>query len=343
MLSVGILGAPPGVSEGRVLLTPRQAGLLDQAGARVTVERGAGERAGYCDGDYAAEGATLTSHRAEVLGDAHVVLAVARPSPAEVTTLGRGAVLMGFYHLDVQGRELQEAVQAAGAVAVGLERVVTPDGRFPFRERMAEVAGVLSAQLAARLLESGPSRGVLLGGVTGVPPAGVVIVGAGARGRSATREFAGGGASVQVLPRDRGARAMGEREQHRRVQTLLAGPAEIADAAAWADVLVGAVRVPEGRPPNLLTPFQGKPGAVWLDLSIDEGGCIEESRPVYTAEQAYQVESVLCCPVPNLASWAARTASRIGSALLYPVLATAAERGQLDLSAEPWLLAGAMR
>jgi alanine dehydrogenase len=349
-MNIGILGPPDGIAESRVLITPRQAGVLDQAGVRVRVERGAGERAGFADADYGAEGADVVSKRGDIIGESEIVLAVARPTAAEAALLVKHAILMGLYHNDAHGLGIVEAATARRATVVGLERAQL-DGRYPFRERMAEVAGVVCAQLAAYLLQSRPGgamasipgRGMLLGGVTGVPPVAVVVIGAGALGKAATRAFAGAGASVLILDRDLAALESVEREGLHRVQTMLAGPSEVADAASWADVLVGAVRVDGGPPPKLLSAFQGKPGAIWIDLSIDEGGCIEESRPVYTADEAYPVEGVTLCPVPNLASWAGRTASRIGSALLAPVLLRAAEKGKLDLTTEPWLQAGILR
>jgi alanine dehydrogenase len=343
-MKVGVLGAPSGVAEGRVLLAPRQVGLLDQAGVEVLVETGAGARCGVQDADYAAEGATILGDRKALIAQSEVVLSVARPGPDEAAALRPGATLMGFYHFDVHGKELVQAVRAQGARVVALERARTDDGRHPFRERMAEVAGVVACQLAARLLESGgssPGYGLLLGGLTGVPPARVAIVGAGSLGRAAAAAFAGTGADVTVLDKDLRAldavAALGL-----GVSTQLATPGDVADAAAVADVLVAAVRVPDGPPPKLLSVFQGKPGAVWLDLSIDEGGCIEESRAVWSAEEAYTIEGVTLCPVPNLASWAARTATRLASALLWPALLTAAEKGRFKLEDEPWLLAGAL-
>ena len=342
-MDIGILGAVDGRSETRVLVTPRQAGVLAERRVHVYVERGAGARAGFEDADYDAEGATVLSSRADVISRSDVVLSISRPTPAEATGLRKWAILLGMFHLENAGRDLALAATRAGATAVGLERATTDDGHQPFRERMAEVAGVLAMQLAAKLLESGPSRGVLLGGVTGVPPADVVIVGAGALGKAATRAFAGAGATVLVLDSRLSALESVEREGLRRVSTMLAGKSEVSDAASWADVLVGAIRVADGPTPTLLSPYEGKEGAVWLDLSVDEGGCIEGSRPVYAIEDAYKVEGVLCCPVPNLASWAARTASRIGSALLAPALLRAADAGRFDLDAEKWLANAAAR
>lgn len=339
-MDIGILGPPSEMTEGRVLVTPRQAGVLDAVGVRVFVQSGAGVAAGFADADYAAEGASVLARRADVLASSDVVLSVARPSPEEARQLRTGAVLMGFYH----AREDAPFVEAAAkreATVVALERAETDDGRHPFRERMAEIAGVVSAQLASDLLLR--HRGMLLGGVTGVPPADVIVIGAGYLGRSATRALAGAGASILVLDRSLTALEATESEGLKRVRTMLAGPSEIADAASWADVLIGAVRVPDDEPPKLLSALSGHPGAVWLDLSVDEGGCIEESRPVYRVEDAYSVDGVTCCPVPNLASWAARTASRIGSALLAPALLRAADRGRLDLAHEPWLLRGTVR
>lgn len=340
-MKIGILGPRATTAEGRVLLTPRQAGVLDPYGVTVLVERGVGVAAGFDDGDYAAEGATVLSRREEIIGQADLLLAVSRPDPAEISGLRRGSTVLGFFHVD-EDHPFVEAAVARGISVIALEKVRADDGHHPFRERMAEIAGAVSAQLAGRLLLSPPGRGVLLGGVTGVPPADVVVIGAGYLGRSAARAFSGAGASVMVLDRDLQALDALEREGLRRVRTMLAGPAEISDASTWADVLIGAVRVPNGPPPKLLSAVNGRPGAVWLDLSVDDGGCFEESRPVWRAEDAYEIEGVVCCPVPNLASWAARTASRIGSALLAPVLLRAAEAGQFDLSKEAWLSTGSL-
>ncbi len=337
-MHIGVLGPPKNMVEGRVLLTPRQAGLLEAAGCRVSVEVCAGDRAGFADADYAAEGANV-AHRNRILQECDLLLTVAPPAPDEILTMPSGALLLGFLHSGAAGRQSVEAAKQRNIVPIGLERI-QQQGRFPFRERMAEVAGAISMQLAARLLESGPGRGVLLGGVGGVPPAAVVVVGAGALGRAATRAFAGVGASVLVMDHDWRALEQVETLGLGRVQTMLAGRSEIADAASWADVLVCAVRVPQGPPPKLVSPLGGKVGAVWLDLSIDEGGCIEGAKPVYSADEAYMMEGITLCPVPNLASWAARTASRVASGLLFPSLLRAAESGKPLLESDPWLATG---
>lgn len=339
-MRLAVLGHPADVDEGRVLVTPRLVGVLDAGGVRVAVQSGAGRAGGFDDADFGAEGATVHPRRAEVIGGADVILSVARLTPEECAGIKAGAVVLGMFHA-TEDAAFIGAANARGATVISLDRACTPEGRHPFRERMAEVAGAVCVHLAAELLLR--HRGVLLGALPGIPSVDVVVLGAGHLGRAAVRAFAGAGASVLLMDRDLAALEAVEREHLRLVRTMLAGPAEIADAAAWADVLVGAVRVADGPAPKLLSALQGKPGAVWLDLSVDEGGCIRESRPVYRADEAFSVEGVLCCPVPNLASWAAGTASRIASSLLAPALLRAMERSQLDLNQETWLLAGILR
>ncbi len=293
---IGVLDSPGGASEARVLLTPRDTCTLVEAGAQVLVETAAGHGAGFSDAAYERAGARVVQRREEVLRRSEVLLSVARPTPEEAAVMIEGATLLGLFHLEVDGEALREAAESAGARAIALERLTTTDGRQPFRQRMSQIAGRVAAQVAARLLESDSSRGILLGGVPGVPPAAVVILGAGTLGRSAARAFSGLGASVTVLDVNTAALEALHLERLRSVTTVVASRAMIHRVASWADVLIGAVRVPDGPPPRLASPEVGKPGAVWMDLAVDDGGCIEGSRPVSGPDEAYLEHEVLCCP-----------------------------------------------
>lgn len=317
---IGVLDSPPGSSEARVLLTPRDARSLVRRGGEVLIQSGAGRHAGFSDAAYESIGARVIHDREGVLRRSDVLLSVMIPSLKDAAALREGAVLLGLFFMDVEGLAFAAAAEASGARVVSLVEVTDATGRQPFRERMAEIGGALCATLAARLLEIEHSRGVLLGGVPGVPPAAVVIVGAGVLGRSAARAFSGLGATVTVLDVDHYALESLTRERLQNVSTVVSSPAMLERSAAWADVLIGAVRVDDGPLPRLLLPSMGKPGAVWLDMSIDEGGCIEGSRPVSGVEGAYLDHGVLCCPVPNLPSQVARTSSHVLSGLVSPRL-----------------------
>ena len=316
-----VLGSPAGSTEARVLLTPREAHTLAERGATVLVEGGVGRDAGFSDHAYESAGARIVQ-RDEALRRGGIALSAARPLASELAVMPEGTALLGLLHVGVNSRDLSEAAEGAGVRLVSLDQVTNGAGRQPFRERMASIAGALCAPMAARLLETGTSRGVLLGGVPGVPPAAVVIVGAGVLGRAAARAFSGLGASVTVLDTRLEPLEALSRELP-RVITALSGPAMLSRAAVWADVLVGAVHEAGEPTPQVLGPRQGKPGSVWLDMAVDEGGCLEGSRPVAGPEDAYYDSGVLCCPIPNMASRVARTASHVLSGLVAPPLRAA--------------------
>jgi len=338
-VQIGVLKNPAPAADGRVLLTPRDAAALARAGGRILVERGAGQRAGFSDIDYEQAGCQVAYRREEVLRRSRVALSVSRPFPEDAAMLQPGALIMGLFHPGVGGAPFLAAAEAAGAAVVALERA-TVAGRQPFRERMARVAGVVTAQLAARLLETDSSRGVLLGGVAGVPPAEVVIVGAGALGGAAARTFSGLGAQVAVFDARIDPLEALARERLPGVITALSGPDRLERAAGWADVLIGAARADEGPPPRLLTPAWGRPGAVWIDAAVDEGGCVEGSRPVHDVSGAYLDHGVLCCPIPTLPARVARTASHVLSSLLAPALLAALAAQTPLIEAASWLASG---
>jgi len=317
-----VLGSPARSTEARVLLTPREVKTFIEQGATVIVEAGAGRKAGFSDHAYEDAGARVVQ-REEALRRGDITLSVARPGAHEVVMLPEGAALLGLLHVGVDSRELSAAAEGAGVRLVSLDQVVASDGRLPFRSRMAAIAGALCAPMAARLLETGPSRGVLLGGLPGVPPAAVVIVGAGVLGSAAARAFSGLGASVTVLDKRLAPMEKLSTERLPGVITVQASPAMLKRAATWADVLVGAVYEPGRSTPRVLSPRDGKPGAVWLDMAVDEGGCLEGSRPVAGPEDAYLDNGVLCCPIPNMASRVARTSSHVLSGLVAPRLRAA--------------------
>ncbi len=303
------------VREGRVALTPQGVRELAQRGHRVYVERGAGERAGFPDALYEEAGARLVS-REEAFGRGEVVLKVGRPTLEEVALLRPEATVMAFMHLAVAESSLVEAMAQKGLTAIGYE-LVGGEGKRPVLKAMSEIAGRLAPQIAGRLLEAPFGPGVLLSGLPGIPPADVVILGAGVLGRAAARAFLGTGASVYVLDKELAPLEEAAREARGAVTALIT-QSRLERYVAFADVLVGAVAVPGERTPlliprNLLARM--RPGSVLLDFAIDQGGIAETSRP-----GVYQEMGITHFCLPNVPALVPRTASHALTATLLPFL-----------------------
>jgi alanine dehydrogenase len=300
--------------ERRVALTPLGVGELVRAGARVYVEKGAGLGAGFSDEEYEAAGARVVYTREEALGRGEVLLRVSRPSLAEAEALPPGRILMGFLHLAVAESRLLEVFKEKDLRAVGYELI---GEERPILRAMSEIAGRLSPQIAGRLLESPEGPGILLSGLAGIPPAEVVILGAGVLGRAAARSFLGLGASVYLLDKDLRALEAAHREAPGAVTALLT-QARLERYVGFANVLIGAVAVPGERTPVLLSRAlleKARPGTVLLDFSIDQGGVAETSRP-----GVYKEAGVLHFALPNVPALVARTASHALTMTLLPYL-----------------------
>lgn len=303
------------VREGRVALTPQGVRELVDRGHRVFVERGAGERAGFADALYEEAGARLVS-REEAFGRGEVVLKVGRPTLEELALLRPGATVMAFMHLAVAESGLVEAMADKGLTAIGYELVGQGDRR-PVLKAMSEIAGRLAPQIAGRLLEAPFGPGVLLSGLAGIPPADVVILGAGVLGRAAARAFLGIGASVYLLDKELSALEEAAKEAQGAVTALIT-QTRLERYVAFADVLVGAVAVPGERAPLLLRRSllgRMRPGAVLLDFAIDQGGIAETSRI-----GVYQEMGITHFCLPNVPALVPRTASHALTATLLPFL-----------------------
>ncbi len=303
------------VREGRVALTPQGVRELTTQGHRVYVERGAGERAGFPDPAYEAAGARLVS-REEAFGRGEVVLKVARPTLEEIALLRPEATLMGFLHLAAAESGLIEAMAEKGITAIGYELIGDGEKR-PVLKAMSEIAGRLAPQIAGRLLEAPLGPGILLSGLPGIPPADVVILGAGVLGRAAARAFLGAGASVYLLDKELAALEEAAKEAPKAV-TALVTQSRLERYVAFADVLVGAVAVPGERTPVLLTRdllARMRPGSALLDFAIDQGGIAETSRV-----GLYQEMGITHFCLPNVPALVPRTASHALTATLLPFL-----------------------
>lgn len=307
-----IVGIPRETKEGenRVSLTPRGAGVLREAGARVVVEAGAGERSGFPDAAYAEAGATLAKGPSKAW-EADLVIKVKEPLPAEYRYLSERSTLFTYLHLAAVpslGDELLERKVAAIAY-----ETVSSAGALPLLRPMSEVAGKLAVQAGARGLEmvSG-GMGVLLPGVEGVDPSRVCVIGAGASGRGAAQVAAGIGARVTVLDISREALDRVRRETGGAVETLLSTPETLEKAVVASELVISTVLVVGERAPVLISREllrKMKRGAVLVDISIDQGGTAETSRPTTHGAPFYREEGIVHYCVANMPAAVPRTST----------------------------------
>ena len=288
--------------EYRVALTPAGAGELRRCGHEVVVETGAGVGSTFADAEYEAVGARVTSVD-DVWASSDMVLKVKEPLPAEYDRLRDGQILFTYLHLAADD-QLTRALMASGATCVAYETVETDDGKLPLLAPMSEVAGRLATQMGAWALEKAQGgRGILLGGVPGVPPAKVVVLGGGIVGYNAALIAVGMQADVWIL--DRSVERMRDLEMmlDGRITLAMSNRLQIEQIAADADLIVGAVLIPGARAPKLITrDMLGglKPGAVLVDVAIDQGGCFETSRPTTHSDPIYEVDGIVHYCVANM-------------------------------------------
>jgi len=300
-----IIGVPREVknNEFRVGMTPAGVAELVARGHTLLLERGAGEGSSFPDAEYAGAGARLVSSPSAVYGEAEMIVKVKEPQPAEVAMLGRGQVLFAYLHL-APDRALTEGLLHTGAVCIAYETVERQDGRLPLLAPMSEVAGRMAAQVGAALLQRpNGGRGVLMGGVPGVPPANVLVLGAGSVGFNAAYVARGMGASVTVMDLDLDRLRQIDRLWGTTVHTLHSSHREVERMVAGADLVIGAVLVAGAKTPVLVTRemvAKMKPRAVVVDVSVDQGGCVETTRPTTHAAPTFMVDDVLHYGVTNM-------------------------------------------
>jgi len=288
--------------EYRVALTPAGARELLQRGHEVLVETGAGVGSAFSDADYKRVGAGLTTVE-EVWAAADLVLKVKEPLPDEYGRLRDGLVLFTYLHLAADER-LTKALIESGTTCIAYETVESDDGRLPLLAPMSEVAGRLSAQAGAHFLEKPRGgRGLLLGGVAGVPPARVVVLGGGMVGYNAAVIALGLGAQVRILDKSVDRLRYLEEILSGRVELVYSSSLEVEKSVLEADLVIGAVLIPGARAPKLVTEemIAGmKENAVVVDVSIDQGGCFATSRPTTHSDPVYRVGSVTHYCVSNM-------------------------------------------
>ncbi len=309
-----IVGVPTEIKDGenRIALTPAGVRAFREHGHTVLVQAGGGAGSRLSDAEFRRAGARLVASAEEVFRRAELILKVKEPLPPEYTHLRPGQILFTYLHL-ASSRELTKALLASGAVALGYETVQLDDRSLPLLLPMSEIAGKMSVQIGAHFLESSSGgRGTLLGGVPGVPPAEVVILGGGTVGASAAKVAAGMGAQVTVLDIDHNRLRYLDDVLGENVITVYANAAAIERAASYADLFIGAVLVTGARAPKLLTKemvSRMKPGSVIVDVAIDQGGCVETIRPTSYSAPTYTVHGVLHYAVPNIPAAVPRTAT----------------------------------
>jgi alanine dehydrogenase len=329
--------------ERRVGLTPAGALSLTQAGHTVYVEQNAG--AGFSNEDYRQAGAQIVYSTAEAYRRADVVAKVARPAAQEHAFFRNGQVIFSFLHLPVSSPDLLQAFVEHKITAIAYEMIQEENGQLPVLWPTSEVAGRLAPFIAGQLLMNHHGgRGVLLSGIPGVPPAVVVILGGGVLGTNAARAFLGLKAQVIVLDQDLKQLQRLDDIFNGGLTTMLSNSYNLNRAVAFADVLVGCVFTPGQRSPVLVSREmvrRMRPGSVIIDFAINNGGCVETSRPTTLRDQTYLAEGVIHHCVPNMTAGVARTASYALTNAALPYLhAIAARRPEDTLEQEPALHRG---
>lgn len=330
--------------EYRVGLTPESAAELVSHGHELWVETGAGAGIGASDADYLAAGALIQPDAATIFAGCEMVVKVKEPQAVERAMLRRGQLLYTYLHLAPDPQQTADLVQS-GVTAIAYETVTAADGSLPLLKPMSQVAGRMAIQAGATALEKAHGgRGVLLGGVPGVLPAKVVVIGGGVVGFNAAQMAVGLGADVTILDRDPAVLERLDTHFQGRARTLYSARASLADQVAAADLVVGAVLIPGAAAPKLVTRAMlatMKPGAVLVDVAIDQGGCFETSRATTHADPTYIVDGIVHYCVANMPGAVARTSTYALNNVTLPHALRIANLGwQAAMRADPHLAAG---
>ncbi|HET8599632.1 MAG TPA: alanine dehydrogenase [Segeticoccus sp.] len=326
------IGVPREVKPGefRVAITPAGVHELVTAGHQVVVESGAGSGSAIADEDYAAAGARVRGNANEVWADAELVLKVKEPVPEEYDRMRAGQVLFTYLHLAADERLTRELVDR-GVTAIAYETVELADRSLPLLAPMSEVAGRLAPQVgAAALMRAGGGRGILLGGVSGVYAAKVVVLGAGVSGMNAAAIALGMQAEVLLLDKDIAKLRHADAIYQGHLQTVASNAYEVDRAIADADLVIGAVLVPGARAPRLVSNEQVsrmRPGSVLVDIAIDQGGCFEDSRPTTHADPTYRVHDCVFYCVANMPGAVPHTSTYALTNVTLPYAVELASRG----------------
>ena len=340
-----IVGVPKEIkdNEYRVAMTPGGARQLVEAGHQVRVETGAGEGSGFSDGQYVASGAKIVPTGADAWS-AQMVVKVKEPQPSEYELMRPDLVLFTYLHLAAEERLTRE-MMARGLTGIAYETVELPNGQLPLLTPMSEVAGRMAIQVGAHYLEKmNGGRGKLLGGVPGVVPADVVIIGAGVVGTNAAQMALGMGAHVIIIDINLDRLRYLDEVMSGRLTTLSANPLTIAEAVRRADLLVGGVLIKGAKAPRLVTREMistMNPGSVVVDVSVDQGGCIETTHPTTHSAPIFLVDGVVHYCVANMPGAVPRTSTYGLNNATLPYMVKLANLGtEAAIQADPALAKG---
>jgi alanine dehydrogenase len=326
------IGVPKEIKnhEYRVGLVPSSVTELVHHGHEVIIERGAGLGAGLADEEYQSAGAIIVDGPDAVFGDAEMIVKVKEPLVEERKRLRQGQILFTYLHLAPDLEQTRDLMES-GATCIAYETVTSPSGALPLLTPMSEVAGRLAPQVGAHCLEKAQGgRGVLLGGVPGVPGADVVILGGGVSGTHAATIALGMGSHVTVIDRSAEVLRRLSSQFGSSVRTVFSTRDAIAQAVKQADLLIGAVLVPGAAAPKLITSEMVKtmkPGSVIVDIAIDQGGCSETSRPTTHSNPTYIMDDVVHYCVTNMPGAVARTSTFALNNVTLPFTLALANKG----------------
>lgn len=328
----------------RVALLPGGVKSLIASGHEVALQMGAGVGSGFSDEQYESRGAKIVGSAREVIESSDIVTKVKEPTLTEVELMRPGQVLFDFLHLAPEA-ELTRQILDREIIAIGFETIQLDDGTLPLLVPMSEVAGRLSVQIGAHYLQADQGgRGVLLGGVPGVPRGRVTVIGGGIVGTAAVRMAAGLGAEVSVLDIDQRRLSHLYDIYHGRISTLYSNHVNLEHAVLEADIVIGAVLQPGARAPVLVTRDmvrQIRDGSVLVDVAVDQGGCVETIRPTSHSDPTYTLEGVIHYGVPNMPGAVPFTSTLALNNATFPYLRELANRGADDaLRAIPSLARG---
>jgi alanine dehydrogenase len=339
-----LIGLPKEIkdNENRVGMTPGTVKTLVRRGHQVLVQTGAGEGSALADSDYVAAGAEIVQTAQEAWA-AQMVVKVKEPVAAEYGYLRSDLILFTYLHL-ASNKPLTDALLASGATGIAYETVQTQDGRLPLLIPMSEVAGRMATQVGAHYLQkSCGGRGVLMGGVPGVAPASVVVLGGGIVGANAARVAVGMGAQVTVLDVSHERLKYLDDIYRGQLQTRMSNEANIEECVFQADLVIGAVLIPGGRAPWLLTramlPSMLK-SSVIVDVAVDQGGCVETTRATTHSDPTYEIDGVLHYCVANMPGAVPRTSTFALNNQTGPYILQLAEQGLVALKDNAALMQG---
>jgi len=322
-----------GIEEKRVGLSPAGVKELTSVGVEVFVETKAGDGAGFIDKDYTSAGAKIAYTKEEVFRRADMIVKIARPVKKETWDfLREEQILLGFLSLAVAPKDFSQMLIDKKITAIGYEVIETDDLELPILKPMSQIAGNMAVQIAGRLMENTFKwgMGVLLGGIPGIPPAEVVIIGGGTLGMYAAKAFSGLGANVYIVDRNPKKLEHIAHFCYGRITTVLSNKTSLEKLVSFADVLILCAYIHGERAPVLITKQMVKmmkKGAVLIDFSIDQGGCSETSRLTPEENYIYQVDGITHFCVPNVPAWVARTATKALTNNLLPYVSAIASYG----------------